>query len=157
MASVIFSAHGNAVTVAEPPGPDSLENVGDYSWTDVVGLRQGRGSTFRGREGRSLWFHLPIPTPVRLWDAYFVLLEASVNARTEGDVAFDAMHVRDDNEERLINREGFHESAYIRAEAHPPPVVNGALSISVRATFTRAANVTILGGRIVLNELARPV
>jgi hypothetical protein len=55
--------HGNAFQPAERP-LDGLTNVDGIAWTDVVGLRQGQGASFRGEAGRANWFHVPIPTPV---------------------------------------------------------------------------------------------
>jgi len=33
-------------------------------WSDIVGLRQGFGATFRGKQNHDNWFHFSIPTPV---------------------------------------------------------------------------------------------
>lgn len=52
------------VTVAERVGPEVFANVQGISWTDIVGLRQGGGVTWRGKGGTSNWFHISVPTPV---------------------------------------------------------------------------------------------
>lgn len=54
--------HGNAFTPAE--NPNDLTDVDAVGWTQVVGKRNGWGAAFRGRAGASVWFHVPIPTPV---------------------------------------------------------------------------------------------
>jgi hypothetical protein len=55
--------HGTAFAPAERPA-NGLSNVNGVSWTDVVGLRQGGGTTFQGQAGHNNWFHVSIPTPV---------------------------------------------------------------------------------------------
>src|SRR5215210_1002851 len=33
-------------------------------WSDITGLRQGFGATFRGKRDHDNWFHFPMPAPV---------------------------------------------------------------------------------------------
>jgi hypothetical protein len=60
--------HGNAI-VAEYVGgssitsPGPLNTVAGVYWTDVVGLPQGWGKTYRGKAGEAVWFHAVVPTP----------------------------------------------------------------------------------------------
>jgi hypothetical protein len=49
---------------AQVVGPGQLINVNGVPWSDIVGLREGFGTTFRGGSGRFNWFHFAIPTPV---------------------------------------------------------------------------------------------
>lgn len=44
--------------------PSNTSQVNGVGWTDVVGLRQSGGATFRGKAGTDNWFHVPIATPV---------------------------------------------------------------------------------------------
>lgn len=62
MEKVAMWTHGHAFTVSESPA--DMLNVEDNSWTDIVGLRQGSGSFYRGKSGKSIWVHVSIPTPV---------------------------------------------------------------------------------------------
>jgi hypothetical protein len=41
-----------------------LLHVNGVGWSDIVGLREGFGVTFRGRGSTFNWFHFAIPTPV---------------------------------------------------------------------------------------------
>ncbi len=61
--------HGHAVVPERAGGatitsPGPLANVEGVPWTDVLGLRQGWGATFRGKANEEVWFHASIPTPV---------------------------------------------------------------------------------------------
>jgi len=38
--------------------------VNGVAWSDVLGLRQSGGATFKGKVGTSNWYHVPIATPV---------------------------------------------------------------------------------------------
>jgi hypothetical protein len=68
MINVRSFIHGNAI-VAERVGggavasPGPLTNVQQVPWSDVVGLPQGWGKTYRGRSDQLDWFHAAIPTP----------------------------------------------------------------------------------------------
>ncbi len=63
--------HGNSAAVQFPGGANLtsggtaghlMSHAESIAWSDVVGLRQGPGSMFRGQRG-SNWFHFSIPTP----------------------------------------------------------------------------------------------
>ena len=41
-----------------------LDNVDNVPYTDVLGMRRGPGSFWRGEPGNGNWFHVSIPTPV---------------------------------------------------------------------------------------------
>lgn len=56
-------AHGTAFSPPEFPST-GLDNVDDVPYTDVLGLRRGPGSFWRGEVGSGNWFHVSIPTPV---------------------------------------------------------------------------------------------
>jgi len=63
MALQAMWVHGTAFSPAEAPA-NGLVNVNNVGWTDVVGMRQGWGTTFQGRAGHSNIFHVAIPSPV---------------------------------------------------------------------------------------------
>src|SRR5262245_2648182 len=58
MATTI-AVHGNAISFAE--SPSQCEQVDGVAWSDIVGLRRGWGTTFRGRAGQFVWFHYALP------------------------------------------------------------------------------------------------
>jgi len=68
MAIQAMWVHGNNV-VAERVGggnvssPGPFANVDGVPWSDVVGLRQGWGCTYRGKANQGNWFHFTLPTP----------------------------------------------------------------------------------------------
>jgi hypothetical protein len=83
--------------VAQPQvvGPDYLLNISNIGWSDIVGLREGFGVTFRGRGGRFNWFHFAIPTPVITRDSrvrlrqVFVLYRIDTWALIRGVLVWD--------------------------------------------------------------------
>ena len=56
-------AHGTAFSPPEFP-TTGLDNVDNVPYTDVLGMRRGPGSFWRGESGSGNWFHVSIPTPV---------------------------------------------------------------------------------------------
>jgi hypothetical protein len=68
---------GTAFMPAEQPA-NGLQEVNNIRWTDVVGLRQSGGTTFRGQNGASNWFHVPIATPVIVNDVRAKLVQVFV-------------------------------------------------------------------------------
>jgi hypothetical protein len=65
--------HGTAFQPPEFPA-QGLQPIDGIHYTDVVGLRRGWGSFWRGRAGSANWFHVSIPTPVVI-DGHRVKLE----------------------------------------------------------------------------------
>jgi hypothetical protein len=61
MAQMIGTSSHGVMTVAETPGPSVFEKIEGLPFTDVVGLRQGWGVTYRGKAKAGCWFHSPIP------------------------------------------------------------------------------------------------
>lgn len=57
--------HGNIVRVGDVVA-GSLLQVNNVGYSDIVGLSKGWGTIFRGRDASSIWFNIPIPTPVIL-------------------------------------------------------------------------------------------
>lgn len=86
-----YFIHGNAVTVAERPG--DLENINGIAWTDVVALRQGWGTSFRGKGGEFIWFHIPFPTLMVVNDIPGDMARVEVLFDIEGDAVVDSIHL----------------------------------------------------------------
>ena len=98
--------HGTSVRAqwaGDPPLPQVQgtkydRSFGGVPWTDIVGLPEGPGATYRGRTPvgfggaravpvPSAFFHFSIPTPVFLNDAQARLVKAFVLYRTDVDSA----------------------------------------------------------------------
>jgi len=92
MATYASWSPGIAFMPAENPG--NMVPTPGIPWTDVVGLRQSGGATFRGRVGTSNWFHVPIATPVivagvraRLIQVFVMFQCGDPNAPDNADLA----------------------------------------------------------------------
>jgi hypothetical protein len=48
---------------AQFTGPGALVQVNNVPWSDIVGLKEGFGITYRAEDGKGNWFHVSIPTP----------------------------------------------------------------------------------------------
>jgi hypothetical protein len=51
-------------TAGDAGADGPLVQVQNIPWSDIAGLRQGFGATFRGKRHHHNWFHFSIPTPV---------------------------------------------------------------------------------------------
>jgi hypothetical protein len=155
MASTYF-VHGNAVTCAESPGggnvssPGDLETVNGIGWTDLVGLRQGWGTTFRGKAGKTIWFHIPFPTPTIVNNVQSMLSRLDVLFDINGQATVESVHLWGSVSNRWFARDnlGLHTNA--RFDFSPPGALNGAIGISVGVRFQAAANITFRGAMIQL-------
>jgi hypothetical protein len=106
--------HGTSVRaqwVGDPPLPQVQgtkldRSFGGVPWTDIVGLPEGHGATYRGRTPvgfggaravpvASAFFHFSIPTPVFLNDAPGRLLRAFVLYRTDVPFGVQEVHLFD--------------------------------------------------------------
>jgi hypothetical protein len=58
--------------------PSDMVQVNGVGWSDVLGLRQSGGATFKGKIGTSNWFHVPIATPVIVADTRAKLVQVFV-------------------------------------------------------------------------------
>ena len=85
--------HGFAV-VPDQMGKPLLELVDRRSFTDVTGWRRGDGVFFRISGHQSLWFHVPIPTPVIVEDRRATLGRVMALFRIDNGV-LDAVQVTD--------------------------------------------------------------
>jgi hypothetical protein len=84
------TAGGSSVT---SPGP--LTTVSGIPWTDVLGLPQGFGKTFRGKSNQSVWFHAAIPSPALINAQIVVLRDVMLNVRMDAGCRIDQIHVWD--------------------------------------------------------------
>lgn len=90
--------HGTAA-VAEFVGPGKLANIPGHGWTDIVGLRRGWGTTFRGVANTSNWFHLAVPTVIASSTSpgpganLMTLLSIIINFETYGTARLWNVHV----------------------------------------------------------------
>jgi hypothetical protein len=149
--------HGTAFQPAERPA-GGLTNVDGVAWTDLVGLRQGWGSTWQGQPNRSNWFHVSIPTPVIVNDVRIRLVTIFVMFRCgdpDARIAANAgasitdIHVWD-GPHRIRTFSGFnlfgdHLTRFDTSTTHtlpsPQPLAFG-LGISVHVRFSAAQTVT---------------
>ena len=84
------TAGGSSVT---SPGP--LTTVSGIPWSDVLGLPQGFGKTFRGKSNQSVWFHAAIPSPALINAQIVVLRDVMLNLRMDAGCHIDQIHVWD--------------------------------------------------------------
>lgn len=156
--AIRMGVHGNAVTVGEHPGGGAplsggdLLQVGGIPWTDVVGLRQGWGTTFRGQAGKQVWFHLPIPTPL------IADLEENPQPRyvnlfveTDFDVFLQHVHIWDSQRRRLLALDDVnHHGSYYQFTI--PDLsstrTSSGISISMNVNFAHEGNVVFLGAMV---------
>lgn len=155
MASNYF-IHGNAVTVAERPGggniasPGDLENIHGIGWTDVVGLRQGWGTSFRGKGGKFIWFHIPFPTPVVVNNVQSDMAQLEVLFDIEGNAVVDSIHLWGSTNNRWFAQDHLGRTTSWRQDFPAGSILRGVLSISVGVYFREAANITFRGAGLTL-------
>ena len=148
--------HGTAVVGPEPPALNVLENVPGTSWTDVMGLRQGWGSTFRGKANTHGWFHLPFPTPIQLFDAASGLEWVEVGFTIDGPAHVESLHLWS-GRERIAAVDGQQLVNGARHQFDEPRIVSHALNVCLGVRFNEPANITIHGGKASVLGMARPV
>lgn len=149
--------HGNAVSAAERPGgssivsPGDLENVDGIAWTDVVGLRQGWGTTFRGKGGKLVWFHIPIPTPMVVNDVPCQLKRLDVLFETNGPATVESVHLWGNTGNRWFARDNLRAARDVSIDflSEPRPLP-GPIGVSVGVHFAQSANITFRGAKIEL-------
>jgi hypothetical protein len=78
MALYTFYTHGVGVTAERAGGatvgsPGPLTNVAGVPWSDVLGLPQGFGKSYRGKSGSDVWFHAAVPSPAHINSQVVVL------------------------------------------------------------------------------------
>jgi len=144
--------HGNAI-VAETLHPAlaqvTSQNGTPLAYTDIVGLRQGFGLTYRGNTPSFNFFQAMIPTPVIVDDKRTRLDRVFVLYRTARHVAVRTIHVWDgqnfirgfdltagfgDKTQALPFREG-ENSFKIRERGEQNPEVFFGIGISIGVEF----------------------
>jgi hypothetical protein len=151
MASSYF-VHGNAVTVAgAAAGVDVLlERVNDIPWTEVTGLRQGWGASYRGKAGAFIWFHIPFVAPTVVDGVVTQLLQVKVFFDVVGSAVIESVQLWDNLGNRTFAQEGLELSKDVSFDFEPPQLIGGAIGISLGARFDDAATLTFRGAMIVL-------
>lgn len=84
------TAGGSNIT---SPGP--LTSVSGIAWTDVLGLPQGFGKTFRGKSNQSVWFHAAVPSPALIAGRIVMLRDIMLSLALDGGCRLDQVHVWD--------------------------------------------------------------
>ena len=153
---IVVAAHGTSIQGPEPPAVNVLENLPDTSWTDVIGLRQGQGATFRGKGGHDGWFHLPLPAPSTLFDAQVAVVWVEVEFAIEGEAHADALHVWNSTE-RVAALDGQNARSALRVDVPEFRFVDAGINASIHVVFRESANIAFRGGRVALVPVARPV
>lgn len=145
-----IAIHGNAVSVAEAPG--DLENVNGIGWTDIVGLRQGWGTTFRGKSGKFIWFHIPFPTPTVVNDVPSSLSRLEVFFDIDGQATVESVHLWGNGRDRWFTANNLRlgSNSSFRRDFTPPVRLGGVIGISIGVSFGQAANITFRGAQVTM-------
>lgn len=148
-----YIIHGNAVTVAESPGGGTVFSGGDLlqvsgiAWSDVVGLRQGWGTTFRGKSGKFVWFHIPFPAPIVVNDVPATIGSIDLFVTPDAGVFVEKVHLWGNASNRWSQTEGLHASSNVTIPLPPGPL-NGALGISIGVAFENDGNILFRGAAL---------
>lgn len=116
-------------------------------WTDVVGLRRGWGTTFRGKARTSNWFHFSIPTPQVLQGALIRgVKQIFVNLEVQGQVAATSCHLWDGARHRIFQRDGLNFIAPFGLDVSAHSLVPSltVVGISVGVRFQQEGEITFL-------------
>jgi hypothetical protein len=147
--------HGNAFTVPENPASTAIAPVPGRPRTDIVGLHQGWGQTWRGRSGTANWFHVGVPTPVIVDDVrlrlqrVMILFAAGVSCDLTNVHVWDGPNRIQTFGPFAITRNhfgGLDASNTFNAPANP--LVFWGVGISVLIRFNTAANITFYSAGI---------
>ena len=150
---------GIAFMPAEIPG--NGVPVNNVSYSDVLGLRQSGGTTFKGKVGTTNWFHVPIATPVivagtraKLVQVFVMFQCGSQAAVTNNNANLAGCNVTDihvwDGPNRIqmfgpFNLFGEHRFKIDTSNVHklPAPVdINWGLELAVHVSFSQDESVT---------------
>lgn len=74
----LFASWSPGIAFMPAEIPSDMVQVNGIGWSDVLGLRQSGGATFKGMVGTSNWFHVPIATPVIISDTRAKLVRVFV-------------------------------------------------------------------------------
>jgi Family of unknown function (DUF6623) len=139
--------------------PSGTQDINGIGWTGVVGLRQSGGTTFKGKSGTSIWFHVPIATPVIIKGVRAKLLRVFVmfqcgdpaaQIATNAGANVTDIHVWDGGT-RIKTFGGFQlfgehrfklDTSNTRDMGTPAPEVSFGIEIAVHVKFTKDQIVT---------------
>jgi hypothetical protein len=151
--------HGNTARTQETT--DKLHDVPEREHSALLGYPQGHGITFRGRDGKSNWFHFCIPTPSfrdetpnqpggHRWAQLrkvFVLFEA------QRGVSLSAVHVWDGSRKMFAkgnlglggnHTEVDNTNQWLIQGADVKPEVRYGIGLSVEITFADVGEITFV-------------
>ena len=100
MALYTLFTHGVAVSAENAGGanigsPGPLTQVAGVAWSDVLGLPQGFGKTYRGKQGSGVWFHAAVPTSAQIGRQLAVLDDVFILALLATGVRLVSLHCWD--------------------------------------------------------------
>jgi hypothetical protein len=137
-------------------GGHEVTQVGGQHWTDIVGLPQGPGKIFRGRQQTDNFFHFCIPTPVILNDRrlrlerVFVLFSSDPDVQVMRVTVFDGARAIDVSA-MPTGVSGRHDGTGGLADlqenitlhrVESRPEIFFAVGISVQVRFSQEGNIT---------------
>lgn len=137
-----IALHGNAVSFAETPS--SFEQVDGIPWTDIVGLRTGSGSKFRGRSNSMSWFHYPLAPLASVNGTAYGLQRLQIMSTMDPGAVIDHVHVWD-RTNRIFARDGLRASGDVDLPLPSALPTAGDLSVSLGLRFSSAASVLFRG------------
>jgi hypothetical protein len=152
----VYAIHGNAISVGERPGGGGapftgggdLLQVSSIGWTDVVGLRQGWGTTFRGQSGKFVWFHYPFPTPVIVNDREQDMSRLQLGFDVDPGVFVESVHLWGSSNNRWFNQDSLHSTSDLSLNFDPGTIIRGTIGISIGVSFTSEGNIVFRGATV---------
>lgn len=141
--TTVVNVHGNAVSF--PETPSELEQVEGIAWTDIVGLRRGWGTTYRGKPGRFLWFHFAMPTMALVRDVPSGLARLRVFFDVAGAAKLESVHLWSNMARPLHQVDNLAWTADNVLTMPSPQRLDGDLGISIGVSFDQAADITFRG------------
>jgi hypothetical protein len=140
--ATLIAIHGNAVSF--PQTPSQCEQVDGIAWTDLVGLRSGSGTTFRGRAGQFVWFHYALPSFSVVNDLTHVLSSLEVLFDVQGQATVDSVHILNNNGQPIFIQDHLQRSASTTVDTGNLSLSNDA-GVSIGVSFQQAANIKFRG------------
>lgn len=163
MPTLQITVHGTSV-VAEAVGganissPGPLLQVNGVPWTDVVGLRQGWGTTFRGKAGTGNWFHFNIPVhQVREQGFPQSVKAVTVDFAVQGQVRVTSVHLwsagAGGGGTRIFQRDGLAATSRLDLDTsgHLPVSSLHPLGISIGVSFLEEGQITFFSAGATLD------
>jgi hypothetical protein len=149
MARTRIVVHGHSVTAefVGGVGGGPLLMVGGVPWSDVVGLRRGWGTTFRGKSHTDNWFHFSIPTPQVLQGTLLRRVQQIfVNLEVAGQVEARSFHLWDGHRNRIFARDGLHVTGEFGLDTSSHTMISSlaVVGISIGVHFEQEAEITFL-------------